>query len=91
MTTDPVDPVSPHSFSGSGLSDALVKTAVAQGYRSLQELMDIPVTELVTQKWFTTDMFMELLTAFRVARSIPPAQSVQQDKKNDDPPSPQNN
>jgi hypothetical protein len=75
MITAPEDPAFTHSFSGSGLSEALVKTAIAHGYYSLRELMDIPVTVLAEQKWLTPDMLMELLTAFRASGSMPPSES----------------
>lgn len=52
-----------------GLSKEFVSAAIDNEYQTLQQLLDIPLTQLVRMNWFTPTMFSEL-ASFVKNRSI---------------------
>lgn len=43
-----------------GMSDTFTKAAIVNGYNTLSDILDIPLTQLATMEWFTPSMFDEL-------------------------------
>ncbi len=48
-----------------GLSDEFTGKALQHGYRTLEEIINIPLTDLLKMEWFTHDMFDELSKVIR--------------------------
>ena len=43
-----------------GLSYGFTSKALQHGYHTLEEIINIPLTDLLNMEWFTPDMFDEL-------------------------------
>ena len=48
-----------------GLSGEFTAKALQNGYHTLDEIMNIPLTDLLKMEWFTPDMFDELSKVIR--------------------------
>ena len=49
-----------HPFDSMELSEAFKHTARLHGYNTLEDILTMPLTELVQKDWFTSSMFEEL-------------------------------
>ncbi len=50
------------------VSDAFKKSAQANGFTTLQQMLDIPLTELVKMEWFRRDILDELMELLKSAK-----------------------
>lgn len=55
-----VEKVLTSSIDSLPLSEDFKNATIQQGYHTLNEIMSMPITELVNLKWFTSEMLKEL-------------------------------
>ena len=57
-----------------GIEDALAQKAESHGYRTLAELLSIPITELVKKDWITPRRWEEIV---RAVAQLPPVERAE--------------